>query len=104
MPYSMVQQPLLLLLPDYADPRNSVAQAYQNAGCQVVAMMIWKNDSYLKSHDEFFTQQFKTSFVLKPEKYRYLPEMIDAPKAQDPANSYATRTLDTGVAGIKFDI
>lgn len=95
---------MTIILPDYADPRNSVAQAYQNAGCQVVAMMIWKNDSYLKSHNEFFTQQFKTSFVLKPEKYRYIPEMIDAPKAQDPANSYATRTLDTGVAGIKFDI
>jgi hypothetical protein len=95
---------ITIILPDYTNPQNSVLQAYQNAGCQIVAMMVWKNNSYLKSHNEFFTNQYKSAFVLKPEKYRYIPVLVDAPKPQDPANSYASRPLDAGVAGITFNI
>jgi hypothetical protein len=95
---------MTIVLPDYTDPRNSVIQAYQNAGCQVVAMMIWESGSYMEENNKVFNDTYKSAFVLKPKKFRYIPETIDAPKPQDPANSYAARPLDTGVAGIKFDI
>jgi hypothetical protein len=95
---------MTIILPDYANPQNSVLQAYQNAGCQVVAMMSYKTDSYMGVQDSYFSTQYHSAFVLKPEKYRYIPETIPAPTPQAPANSYASRPLDTGVAGIKFDI
>jgi hypothetical protein len=95
---------MTVVLPDYSNPKNSVAQAYQNAGCQVVAMLIWKKDSYLTAHDDYFSKQFHSAFVLKPEKYRYIQETIPAPIPQNPANSYASRPLDTGVAGITLAI
>jgi hypothetical protein len=91
---------MTIILPDYSKPNNSVLQVYQNAGCQVVAMMIWKN-TYLDLNKEYFLTQ---SFVVKPEKYRYIPETIPAPTPQDPDNSYAGRPLDTGVAGITLSI
>jgi hypothetical protein len=95
---------ITIVLPDYTDPRNSVIQAFQNAGCQVVAMMIWESGSYMQENNKVFNDTYHCAFVLKPKKLRYIPQLIDAPKPQDPANSYAARRLDTGVAGIKFDI
>jgi hypothetical protein len=95
---------MTIVLPDYTDPRNSVIQVFQNAGCQVKAMMIWESGSYMQENNKVFNDTYHCAFVLKPEKLRYIPRLIDAPKPQDPANSYAARPLDTGVAGIKFDI
>lgn len=95
---------MTIVLPDYTDPRNSVIQAYQEAGCQVVAMMIWQKGSYMTENNRVFNDTYKSAFVLKPKKLRYLPKLIDAPKPQKPENSYAARPLDTGVAGIQFDI
>lgn len=95
---------MTVILPDYSNPNNSVLQAYQNAGCQVVAMMIWKNNSYLKVNNDYFSNQFKSAFVLKPEKYRYIPQTIPSPTPQNPANSYESRPLETGVAGITLSI
>ena len=95
---------MTIVLPDYTDPRNSVLQVFQNGGCQVVAMMIWETGSYMQENNKVFNDTYKCAFVLKPKKLRYIPQMIDAPKPQDPANSYAARPLETGVAGIKFDI
>jgi hypothetical protein len=94
---------MTIILPDYSEPNNSVLQVYQNAGCQVLAMMIWKN-TYLDLNNDYFSNQFRMAFVLKPEKYRYIPKTIPAPTPQDPANSYESRPLDTGVAGITLSI
>jgi hypothetical protein len=67
-------------------------------------MMIWESGSYLQENNKVFNDTYKSAFVLKPKNLRYIPRTIEAPKPQDPANSYAARPLDTGVAGIKFDI
>lgn len=95
---------MTIVLPDYTDPHNSVIQAYQNAGCQVVAMMVWESGSYMDENNKVFNDTYHSAFVLKPKKLRYIPRLIDAPVPQSPANSYASRPLDTGVAGIQFDI
>lgn len=95
---------MTIVLPDYTDPQNSVIQAYQAAGCQVVAMMIWQTGSYMVENNRVFNDTYKSAFVLKPENLRYMPTLIDPPKPQSPQNSYASRPLETGVAGIQFDI
>lgn len=95
---------MTIVLPDYTDPQNSVIQAYQAAGCQVVAMMIWQTGSYMEENNRVFNDTYKSAFVLKPEELRYLPQLIEAPKEQSLDNSYASRPLETGVAGIQFDI
>ena len=96
---------MTIIIPDYNNhnPSNTVIQAYQNAGCQVVCMNIWKNDSYLSVNNDFF-HKYKSAFVLKPEKFRSTPQTIAAPTPQSPSNSYASRPLHTGVAGIKYKI
>jgi len=66
--------------------------------------MPWAKDSYLTAHFNHFSDQFSSAFVLKPEKYRYIPQTIPAPKPQAAANSYESRPLDTGVAGITLSI
>lgn len=96
---------MTIIIPDYNthNPSNTVIQAYQNAGCQVVCMNIWKNDSYLSVNNDFF-HQYKSAFVLKPEQYRSIPQTISAPTPQGSSNSYASRPLNTGVAGITYKI
>lgn len=94
---------MTVIIPDYENSENSVLEVYQNAGCQIVAMMIWQSGSYLEKNTDYFSK-YQTSFVLKPDKFRYIPETIQAPKEQSPQNSYETRPLDTGVAGIKYTI
>jgi hypothetical protein len=94
---------MTVIIPDYKNPKNSVLQAYQNAGCQIVAMMIWQTGSYLSENNDYFSKH-QFSFVLKPEQFRYIPQTIPAPKPQAPQNSYSSRPLDTGVAGIAFNI
>ena len=99
------QTNMTIIIPDYNNynPSNTVVQAYQNAGCQVVCMNIWKNDSYLSVHNDFFGQ-YKCAFVLKPQQFRSTPQTIATPTPQGSSNSYASRSLNTGVAGITYNI
>lgn len=94
---------MTVILPDYGEPENSILEVYQNAGCQIVATMIWRTGSYLDENTEYFSK-YQRSFVLKPKQFRYIPETIQAPKEQLKQYSYESRPLNTGVAGIKFDI
>jgi hypothetical protein len=98
---------MTVILPDYKDPTNTLAAAYHEGGCQIVAMKDAANysrDTYLKKNFDFFSGQYGSAFVLKPEALRDKPEVIDAPVKQVQANSYASRDLDTGVAGITLKI
>jgi hypothetical protein len=66
-------------------------------------MMVWQSGSYLDKHNNYFSK-YKKSFILKQDELRYIPKNIKAPKSQKPENSYNIRSLNTGVAGIKYNI
>ena len=58
-------------------------------------------DINVEENDLFFNQN-RTAFVLKPDRLRYIPITIPLPPPQDPAVSYATRTIESDF--YKFDI
>jgi len=70
-------------------------------GIQILAMRYQTVDTNVEENDIFFNEAGH-SFVLKPEKLRYVPETIPAPPAQDPALSFATRTISSDF--YNFDI
>jgi hypothetical protein len=70
-------------------------------GIQMLAMRYQYVDTNLEENDLFFNEEGR-AFVLKPEKLRYIPVTIEAPPAQDPAVSFATRTVSSDY--YKFEI
>ena len=84
-----------------SDPENPSSITMRTYGVQMLAMRYQSVDTNLEENDSFFNEAGH-AFVLKPEKMRYIPETIPAPPAQDPALSYATRTISSDF--YKFDI
>ena len=70
-------------------------------GVQMLAMRYQSVETNLEENDMFFDEAGH-AFVLKPEKLRYVPEMIEAPPDQDPNVSFATRTVSSDF--YKFEI
>ena len=77
-----------------SDPENPSSITMRTYGIQMLAMRYQNVDSNLEENDAFFNEAGR-AFVLKPEKLRYIPVTIEAPPAQDPALSYATRTISS---------
>jgi hypothetical protein len=77
-----------------SDPENPSSITMRTYGIQMLAMRYQTVDSNLEENDAFFNEAGR-AFVLKPEKLRYIPVTIEAPPAQDPALSYATRTISS---------
>ncbi len=100
------KQNLSIIIPNKKDinPNNTILKAYQLVGCQCVCMLLWQNDSYLSINNNFFFGKYKCAFVMKPPDLRYIPETVKSPIQQSKQNSYQTRALDTGVAGISYKI
>ena len=84
-----------------SNPENPSAVVLREAGCQLLAMRYQQVDINVEENDLFFNKN-KTAFVLKPERLRYIPITIPLPPPQDPAVSYATRTIESDF--YKFDI
>jgi len=61
-------------------------------GCQMICMNMQNDDDNLKFYNNFFAEKGK-AFVLKPEKLRFIQKLMEAPAAQDPKLSYATRPV-----------
>jgi hypothetical protein len=83
------------------NPDNPSAITMRTYGIQMLAMRYQYVDTNLEENDLFFNEEGR-AFVLKPEKLRYIPITIEAPPAQDPAVSFATRTVSSDY--YKFEI
>jgi len=75
-----------------ADPPNPSSIVMREAGVQMLGMRYQNYDAYLEENELFFNDS-GYAFVLKPEKLRYIPIVIDVPPLPNPEVSYATRTV-----------
>ena len=73
-------------------PENPSAIICRETGCQMISMMYQQNDINLQENNAFF-DKCGYAFCLKPERLRYIPITIPDPIPQNPALSYATRTV-----------
>jgi hypothetical protein len=92
---------MTIVFPDVGiDPANPSAMLARTYGCNFVAMRYQLPDNFLMENDEFF-DRCGYAFCLKPANLRYQPVTIPAPKKQNPAYSYATRTTSTDYYSFK---
>jgi hypothetical protein len=75
-----------------SDPVNPSSITMRTYGVQMLALRYQTVDTNLEENDLFFNEAGH-SFVLKPEKLRYIPEVIPDPVPQDPNVSFATREV-----------
>lgn len=93
---------MTIAMPDKGiSPDNPSGIVCRETGSQLVAMRYQSFDVNLEENIAFFDKN-GYSFVLKPEKLRYIPITIPTPPPQNPALSYATRTITSDY--YKFDI
>lgn len=84
---------MTLTMPDLSSKdTNSPASLHMKYGCQLVGMCYQNYDSNMEFYEAFFAEN-KSAFVLKPSNLRYTQVKIDVPPPQDPALSYASRTV-----------
>jgi hypothetical protein len=96
------KMPYTIGMPDKgSNPENPSSITMRAYGIQMLALRYQFVDTNLEENDVFFDEAGH-AFVLKPEKLRYIPETIPAPPAQDPAVSFATRTVSSDF--YKFEI
>jgi hypothetical protein len=96
------KQNMTIAMPDRgAAPPNPSAVVLRETGCQMLAMRYPLVDANVEESDAFFDER-GTAFVLKPESLRYVPVTLPMPPAQDPALSYAPRTVQSEY--YKFEI
>ena len=84
-----------LVIPDLS-PHNrnlnfNVARLY---GCQFIGMCFQNYDGELQNYNEFFDSE-KTAFVLKPERLRFVPVTIKAPRNNPRSWSWAPLKFGT---------
>jgi hypothetical protein len=84
-----------------SNPENPSSLTMRAYGIQLIAIRYQIVDTNLEENDIFFDEAGH-AFVLKPEKLRYKQETIPAPPAQNPAVSFATRTISSDF--YKFEI
>jgi hypothetical protein len=77
-----------------SDPENPSSITMRTYGVQMLALRYQTVDTNLEENDMFFNDAGH-SFVLKPERLRYIPEIIPDPPAQDPNVSFATRDVSS---------
>lgn len=76
------------------NPSNPCGIICRASGCQMVAMRYQYVDNYLIENALFFDRS-RYAFALKPAALRYQAVVVEAPTAQLPEYSYATRTSTT---------
>ena len=86
---------MTMVIPDKgSSPPNPSALTSRETGSQMIAMRYQLYDDNMQQSDLMFDSA-GTAFALKPEKFRYVQETIPDPPQQDPALSYATRTVSS---------
>lgn len=87
---------MTLSMPDLrADNTNVKALLHAQYGVQMIGMCYQNYDENLKYYENMFARKGH-SFLLKPAKLRYKPELIDCPEQQTENVSYAPRKKETG--------
>ncbi len=102
--YNKQNMTIIIPNPREINPHNTVLEAYQFAGCHCVCMLLWQNDSYLSKNNDYFFGKYKCAFVMKPSDLRYSAPTVKSSTPQTLQNSYQSRSLTTGVAGITYNI
>jgi len=77
-----------------SSPPNPSGIVIRETGVQMIAMRYQLFDTNLEESDLFFDLR-GYAFVLKPDKLRYVPIVIDAPPPQNQDVSYATRAISS---------
>ena len=86
---------MTIAMPDKgADPANPSGILVRETGSQMIAMRYQNYDTNLEENEMFFNKA-GYAFALKPANFRYVQQTIQKPPAQDPALSYATRTVSS---------
>jgi len=86
---------MTLGMPDnIANPSNPNSVVMREMGCQMLGMRYSYLDEFVEENDVFFDNA-GYAFVLKPERLRYKPILVDAPPPPDPALSYAPRVVSS---------
>lgn len=83
------------------DDYNVEAAVHMRYGCQCIAMNYQNYDEHLEFIDSFFEDEGH-AFVLKPEELRFVPVVIKNPPKQDPALSFAPRSVSKPYFDIKI--
>lgn len=98
------KQNMSIVLPDVSSKNKnyspSLAMSY---GCQMIGMSFQNFDANM----EYYSQMFDdtgSAFILKDEKYRYIPIFIPIPEVNPPSWSYRPRELNflSGDPNFKF--
>ena len=98
------KQFMTVVFPDIGDnPPNPTVTVSNNFGCQFTCMRYQLDDSYLKQYNTMFNQA-GYAFALKPDSLRYHPVSLATPTLQNPAYSYAPRSIKGSVKGTSFEI
>jgi len=84
-----------------SNPDNPSSITMRTYGVQMLAMRYQTVDTNLEENDMFFNDAGR-AFVLKPEKLRYVPVVVEDPPPQDESVSFATRTVSSDF--YKFEI
>ena len=83
-----------IVFPDISvsDKNMGVSQMMQTYGIQMVGMCYQNYDNNMELYETFFAEN-KAAFVVRPERFRYIPVTIPIPPAQTPKLSYANRPI-----------
>jgi hypothetical protein len=93
------KQNMSIILPNLSTSNKNYSYLFpMEHGCQIIALSFQNFDENMKAYTEFFDEN-GYAFVLKPEKFRYIPHFIDKPPAANKIDSYAPKVLDLGAAG-----
>jgi hypothetical protein len=87
------KQNMTITLPDLSAKNNNYSPALvMTYGCQMVGMSFQNFDPYMEYYSQLF-DDYGSAFILRDEKYRYIPIFIKLPPPQNPNYSYANRTV-----------
>lgn len=86
---------MTIVLPDKGmNPENPNCIITRETGCQMSAMRFQQLDQNLEESMLFFDMP-GYAFALKPERLRYIPDVVADPEPQNPELSYETRDISS---------
>jgi hypothetical protein len=86
-----------LVFPDAPFTTNANFNVAKSMGCALIGMMPQLDDANLDAYNAEFDKA-GCAFMLKPPELCYQPVTIETPKPQDPALSFAGRSISTDYA------
>jgi hypothetical protein len=85
------KQNMTISLPNLSAQNSNYSSALaMTFGCQMIGMSFQNFDNYLQYYTQFFDDA-GSAFVLRPDRYRYIPMYVPEPRAQDPEVTFANK-------------